>query len=250
MVPVSSSTFASPCALGSTWDYAGARVGRVTPQPLEVRLQAGPYGMPSLNIVGDTHGQLQDVLWIFYKMGVPSPTNHYLVNGDICDRGQLACEIWALFLAFMCVWPDSVHIQRGNHEDDGEPPGGGSALGFKRVYQGFGQTGPKRSGGGAGTLTRLAQVTSDFRRESAPMGPLSTTGRSFWPRAGLVGPGAVGAGPQHRRRYGTSTFHETKPRPECPASPPRTSGMFSRHASIDGVCSTCGPQMHPPRIGC
>jgi len=72
---------------------------------------------PRLVIVGDTHGQLQDVLWIFYKFGVPSLGNRYLVNGDICDRGPYAVEIWALFLCFMCVFPDSVVIQRGNHED-------------------------------------------------------------------------------------------------------------------------------------
>lgn len=72
---------------------------------------------PRLVVVGDTHGQLQDVLWIFYKLGVPSLGNRYLVNGDICDRGPLAVEIWALFLCFMCVFPDSVVIQRGNHED-------------------------------------------------------------------------------------------------------------------------------------
>jgi len=56
-------------------------------------------------------------LWIFYKLGVPSPSNRYLFNGDICDRGNLATEIWALLFAFMCVWPESVSIQRGNHED-------------------------------------------------------------------------------------------------------------------------------------
>jgi len=74
-------------------------------------------GEQQLIVVGDTHGQLSDILWIFYKMGVPSPTNRYLVNGDICDRGDMATEIWALLLAFMSVWPESVSIQRGNHED-------------------------------------------------------------------------------------------------------------------------------------
>ncbi|CAK0890823.1 unnamed protein product, partial [Prorocentrum cordatum] len=49
---------------------------------------------PQLIIVGDTHGQLADVLWLFYKLGAPSPSNRYLFNGDICDRGDLACEIW------------------------------------------------------------------------------------------------------------------------------------------------------------
>ena len=39
-----------------------------------------------LIIVGDTHGQLGDVLWIFFKYGWPSKQNRYLFNGDIVDR--------------------------------------------------------------------------------------------------------------------------------------------------------------------
>ena len=33
-----------------------------------------------LVIVGDTHGQLEDVLWIFFKYGWPSEQNRYLFN--------------------------------------------------------------------------------------------------------------------------------------------------------------------------
>lgn len=29
-------------------------------------------------------------------MGVPCPANRFLFNGDICDRGEHATEIWAL----------------------------------------------------------------------------------------------------------------------------------------------------------
>lgn len=50
----------------------------------------------NLVIVGDLHGQLADLLWIFFKVGVPSPSNRFLFNGDICDRGENATEIWAL----------------------------------------------------------------------------------------------------------------------------------------------------------
>jgi len=72
---------------------------------------------PQMILVGDLHGQLADCLWIFYKLGVPSPTNRYLFNGDICDRGEHAVEIWALLFVFMAVWPESVYAHRGNHED-------------------------------------------------------------------------------------------------------------------------------------
>ena len=45
-----------------------------------------------LVIVGDTHGQLEDVLWIFFKYGWPSKQNRYLFNGDIVDRSAAAQE--------------------------------------------------------------------------------------------------------------------------------------------------------------
>lgn len=79
------------------------------------RSAAGPE--PQMILVGDLHGQLADCLWIFYKLGVPSPANRYLFNGDICDRGEHAVEIWALLFAFMALWPESVYAHRGNHED-------------------------------------------------------------------------------------------------------------------------------------
>ncbi|CAD7951185.1 unnamed protein product [Amoebophrya sp. A25] len=69
-------------------------------------------------VVGDTHGQLEDVLWIFYKNGLPSPSNAYLFNGDIADRGFYATEIFALLFGFMVLYPSSVDMNRGNHEDE------------------------------------------------------------------------------------------------------------------------------------
>ncbi|CAD7947509.1 unnamed protein product [Amoebophrya sp. A120] len=70
-----------------------------------------------LIIVGDTHGQLEDVLWIFYKNGLPSAENQYLFNGDIADRGFYSIEIFLLVFSLMLIFPNHVHINRGNHED-------------------------------------------------------------------------------------------------------------------------------------
>jgi Ca2+-binding EF-hand superfamily protein/diadenosine tetraphosphatase ApaH/serine/threonine PP2A family protein phosphatase len=70
-----------------------------------------------LIIVGDTHGQLEDILWLFFKHGPPTATNQYLFNGDIVDRGGHALEILLLLFCFKRDCPDSVHINRGNHED-------------------------------------------------------------------------------------------------------------------------------------
>ena len=69
-----------------------------------------------LFVIGDTHGQLQDVLWIFTEYGPPSATNRYLFNGDVADRGESACEIFMLLFGFMLAVPGSVILTRGNHE--------------------------------------------------------------------------------------------------------------------------------------
>ena len=68
-------------------------------------------------VLGDTHGQLQDVLWLFHEHGPPGPNRTYLFNGDIADRGTQAVEILLLISAYKAVWPESVYINRGNHED-------------------------------------------------------------------------------------------------------------------------------------
>ncbi|KAF4670891.1 protein phosphatase, EF-hand calcium binding domain [Perkinsus olseni] len=71
-----------------------------------------------LVVVGDTHGQLEDVLWMLFKHGVPNRNNVYLFNGDIADRGGHALEIFTLLFLFKLLCPQSVYILRGNHEDD------------------------------------------------------------------------------------------------------------------------------------
>ena len=77
-------------------------------------------------VVGDTHGQLQDVLTILMAHGVPSEKNRYLFNGDIADRGPNAVEIYLLALLFMLTVPNSTWVTRGNHEarDINERPAG------------------------------------------------------------------------------------------------------------------------------
>ncbi|KAL1514965.1 hypothetical protein AB1Y20_004041 [Prymnesium parvum] len=71
-----------------------------------------------LVIVGDTHGQLQDVLWIFTEYGPPSEKNIYLFNGDVADRGTNAVEIFMLIFGYMQLYPGSVFLSRGNHENE------------------------------------------------------------------------------------------------------------------------------------
>ncbi|KAK9828150.1 hypothetical protein WJX74_000955 [Apatococcus lobatus] len=67
-------------------------------------------------VCGDVHGQFYDLLNIFKINGLPSESNPYLFNGDFVDRGSFSVEIILTLLAFKCLYPDHVHLARGNHE--------------------------------------------------------------------------------------------------------------------------------------
>ncbi|CAH0475382.1 unnamed protein product [Peronospora belbahrii] len=67
-------------------------------------------------LVGDLHGQFQDLLELFRVHGSPAVDNPFLFLGDYVDRGISSCEIILLLLAYKVASPESVHLLRGNHE--------------------------------------------------------------------------------------------------------------------------------------
>jgi Ca2+-binding EF-hand superfamily protein/diadenosine tetraphosphatase ApaH/serine/threonine PP2A family protein phosphatase len=69
-----------------------------------------------LVVVGDIHGQLADLLHIFYKAGWPSETNMFLFNGDFVDRGPNGAEVLLLLYCFKLLFPKHFFMNRGNHE--------------------------------------------------------------------------------------------------------------------------------------
>ena len=103
--------------------YVCEIVGRAC-QQFSQKLKDSVYDMQvpaeegsKLVICGDTHGQLADFLWVLKQNGEPGPKIAYLMNGDIADRGDYACEIFVIVLLFMLLYPDRVSINRGNHEN-------------------------------------------------------------------------------------------------------------------------------------
>lgn len=69
----------------------------------------------AFTIIGDIHGNLQDLLNIFSIFGLP-PKTKYMFLGDYVDRGQYSVEVISLLLSLVCKYPHHVYLIRGNHE--------------------------------------------------------------------------------------------------------------------------------------
>jgi len=85
---------------------------RVLPSLVDVPIPAET----KITVCGDTHGQYYDVLNIFKLFGKPSASNPYLFNGDFVDRGSFSYELAVMLLLAKLVYPEHVHLSRGNHE--------------------------------------------------------------------------------------------------------------------------------------
>lgn len=67
-------------------------------------------------VVGDIHGQFNDLLLIFKKFGRPGEKKRYIFNGDIVDRGPRSVACWLFICALKISCPRYLYVTRGNHE--------------------------------------------------------------------------------------------------------------------------------------
>jgi protein phosphatase len=88
---------------------------------------------PPVRIVGDLHGHFLDLIRILQSQGLP-PAVHYLFLGDIVDRGQFSTETLCLILLLKVLWPNHVHVIRGNHEFDSMCVNGGFLDEILHIY--------------------------------------------------------------------------------------------------------------------
>lgn len=87
---------------------------------------------PPVKIVGDTHGQYQDLLRLFEMCGFP-PQSNYLFLGDYVDRGKQSLETILLLLCYKVKYPENFFLLRGNHECANVTRGEYSDLVFSKV---------------------------------------------------------------------------------------------------------------------
>ena len=66
-------------------------------------------------IIGDLHGQLLDLFRIL-KVHSDWSTTRFLFLGDLVDRGCFSTETVVFVFLLKILYPDTVHIIRGNHE--------------------------------------------------------------------------------------------------------------------------------------
>ncbi|KAH8745828.1 Metallo-dependent phosphatase-like protein [Diaporthe sp. PMI_573] len=71
-----------------------------------------------LVVIGDLHGNVDNLCTIILREGKPSQCKKYLFNGDFVDRGPYSVETLLLIVSLKAIYPQYVFLNRGNHESD------------------------------------------------------------------------------------------------------------------------------------
>lgn len=68
-----------------------------------------------VNIIGDIHGQYNDLVKLI-KLGGSADNSKFLFLGDYVDRGEFSFEVVILVCCLKLNYPKNVFLLRGNHE--------------------------------------------------------------------------------------------------------------------------------------
>ena len=71
---------------------------------------------PPITLIGDIHGQFQDLMEIFYQQGYPKDGISFIFIGDYVDRGLNSVEVFLTLLILKIQYPNQIFLTRGNHE--------------------------------------------------------------------------------------------------------------------------------------
>ena len=74
--------------------------------------------LKTVNVFGDVHGQVVDLIEMFRVHGRPGPRNPCLFLGDYVNRGKFSVELVTLLFLLKARYPTFVYLLRGNHEDE------------------------------------------------------------------------------------------------------------------------------------
>ncbi|KAJ7944015.1 Serine/threonine-protein phosphatase [Quillaja saponaria] len=84
--------------------------------PVQPNSDSGADSVSTVVVVGDVHGQLHDLLFLFRDAGYPADNRIFIFNGDYVDRGAWGLETFVLLLAWKVFMPHNIYLLRGNHE--------------------------------------------------------------------------------------------------------------------------------------
>jgi len=87
-------------------------------RPAVVKVPTGKFDRA--HVVGDLHGSLPDLSSALVALGAAGgglASDAVVFNGDFVDRGAHGVEVLSCLLAILIASPDSVFLNRGNHED-------------------------------------------------------------------------------------------------------------------------------------
>ncbi|OHT05297.1 Serine/threonine-protein phosphatase PP1 isozyme 5 [Tritrichomonas foetus] len=68
-----------------------------------------------IHVVGCLYGHILDLLGVLQTFGFP-PKTHYLFLGNLIDQGEFSLEVLTLVFALKLIYPEFIHVIRGDHE--------------------------------------------------------------------------------------------------------------------------------------